>query len=88
MIGLSRQLRPDRLELIANKVREPQDLDAVNALAGSAGVAVAAVVPYDERLLIAERRGTAPLDFDSDGAAVRAIDELAGRLLAGATSSG
>ncbi len=87
MIGLSRQLRPDRLALIANKVREERELEAVRALAASTGIAVAAIVPYDERLLTAERRGCAPLDHDPDGAAVRAIDELAGWLLAGATSS-
>ena len=81
MIGLARQLRPGRLALLANKVRDEQELEAVHELSASTGLELGGVVPYDERLLTAERAGVAPLDFDPDGAAVMAIDELAGRLL-------
>ncbi len=85
MIGLARQLLPEHLALVANKVRDERDLEAVQALAASAEVAIAGVVPHDERLLAAERAGIAPLDFDPHGAAVMAIDELARRLLAPAS---
>ncbi len=85
MIGLARQLRPERLALIANKVRDEHELDAVRALAASAGVDVAGIVPYDAALLSAERQEIAPLDFDPQGAAVLAIDELAQLLLATAS---
>ncbi len=85
MIGLARQLLPEALALVANKVRDERELESVQALAASAGVSVLGVVPYDERLLAAEREEIAPLDFDSQGAAVMAIDELARLLLATAT---
>ncbi len=82
MIGLARQLSPERLALVTNKVRDEHELDAVHELAASTGVELAGVVPYDERLLAAERATTAPLDFDPRSAAVVAIGELTDRLLA------
>jgi CO dehydrogenase maturation factor len=82
MIGLARQLSPDRLELVVNKLRDDRELEAAQELAASTGVEIACVVPYDEGLLAAERAGQAPLDFDPQGAAVLAIDELATRLTA------
>ena len=45
------------------------------------GIAVAGTVPYDERLLDAERAASALLDFDPHAPAVTAIDELARELL-------
>ncbi|MDQ6805197.1 MAG: hypothetical protein M3065_09575 [Actinomycetota bacterium] len=86
MIGLGRQLSPERIELVVNKLRDDSELEAVHELASTTGVEIAAVIPYDGGLVSAERAGLAPLDFDPQGVAVLAIDELAGRLLA--TSSG
>lgn len=51
MVGLGKQLAPERLVLVANKVRDERELDAVEQLADSEGVAVAGAVPYDERLV-------------------------------------
>jgi CO dehydrogenase maturation factor len=82
MIGLGRQLSPDRIELVVNKLRDPRELEAVHELAASTGVEIAGVVPYDPGLMSAERAGLAPLDFDPEGPAVLAIDKLAERLLA------
>jgi CO dehydrogenase maturation factor len=82
MLGLAQQLSPDRLALVANKVRRERELEAVHELAAATGVGVAGVVPYDTRLLDAERAGVAPLDFDPGCAAVMAIAQLAERLLA------
>ena len=82
MIGLGKQLSPDRIELVVNKLRNERELEAVRELAASTGVEIAGVVPYDEGLMTAERAGLAPLDFDAQGPAVLAIAELAERLLA------
>ena len=81
MIGLGRQLSPDRIELVVNKLRDERELEAVHELATSEGVEIAAVIPYDVGLMTAERAGLAPLDFDPQGVAVLAIGELADRLL-------
>jgi CO dehydrogenase maturation factor len=88
MIGLGRQLSPDRIELVVNKLRHQHELDAVHELAASTGVEIAGVIPYDPGLMTAERAGLAPLDFDSHGPAVLAIDALAERLLASAPAVG
>jgi CO dehydrogenase maturation factor len=82
MIGLGRQLSPDRIELVVNKLRDEREIEAVHDLAASTGVEIAGVIPYDPGLMTAERASVAPLDFDPQGTAVLAIDELAERLLA------
>lgn len=82
MLGLGRQLSPQRIELVVNKVRDDSELEAVRELASTTGVEIAAVIPYDSGLMTAERAGLAPLDFDPQGAAVLAIGALAERLLA------
>lgn len=81
MVELGKQLEPERLVLVANKVRDARELEAVEELAASVGVPVAGAVPYDERLLDAERAGSALLDFDPRSPAVTALDELARELL-------
>ena len=81
MIGLARQLEPERLVIVANKVRAEDGLEAVHELAAAHGVEVAAAIPHDERLLAAERAGRAPVDYDPGASAVAAIDELARRLV-------
>jgi CO dehydrogenase maturation factor len=82
MIGLGRQLSPERIELVVNKLRDDSELEAVHELASTTGVEIAGVIPYDPGLMSAERAGLAPLDFDPHGIAVIAIEELAERLLA------
>lgn len=81
MIGLARQLDPERLLLVANKVRDAGGRDAVNRLAAEQGVEVAGAVPHDGRLLEADQDGSALLDFDPKAPAVAAIDALADALL-------
>jgi CO dehydrogenase nickel-insertion accessory protein CooC1 len=81
MIGLGRQLSPERIELVVNKLRDASELEAVHELASTTGVEIAGVIPYDSGLMTAERAGLAPLDFDPHGVAVMAIEELAERLM-------
>src|SRR5919197_4760296 len=73
---LGRDLGLD-VALVANKVRDARDLDAVRSFAAQHGLALAATVPYDERMPDAERAGVAPLDHAPDAPAVAAIEELA-----------
>ena len=93
MARLGKQLEPQRLAVVANKVREERELDAVRDLAASEGVEMAGAVPYDERLVETDWAATAPLDFDPGAPAVAAIDRLARRLIpatavAAATTAG
>ena len=81
MIGLARQLEPERLLLVANKVHGEDGRRAVDDLAAAEGVEVAGAVPHDPTLLEADLAGSALLDHDPDAPAVAAIAELAEELL-------
>src|SRR5919206_136452 len=50
MAVLAQDLGLERVALVANKVRDDSDLDAVREFAGEHGLEVAGVVPYDEAL--------------------------------------
>ena len=77
MAALGRDLGLERIALVANKVRNDRDLEAVNEFADRHGLEVAGVVPFDDRLPDAERAGRAPLDHAPDAPAVAAIGALA-----------
>ena len=83
MAVLARDLGLERIAVIANKIREEAELEAVREFADENGLHVAGVVPYDEALPDAERARQAPLDFAPDSAAVRAIGDLAEALIEG-----
>ena len=83
MAVLAKDLGLQRVQLVANKIRDEHELRAVREFAEQHGLDVAAVVPFDERLPEAERRGVAPLDFAPESEAVAAIGELAARLADG-----
>jgi CO dehydrogenase maturation factor len=82
MALLAKDLGLERVGLIANKIRDERELEAVNEFASKHGLEVAGVVPFDERFPEAERAGVSPLDLDADSPGVLAIAELARRLVA------
>ena len=82
---LARELGLGHVGLIANKVRDEHEAATVAAYAERHGIELAGAVPYDESFHEAERIPRAPLDHDPDAPAVRAIDGLAERLIAGGT---
>src|ERR671936_2288495 len=63
MALLAQDLGLERVALIANKIRDEQELEAVREFADQHGLELAGVVPFDEALPEAERARTAPLDF-------------------------
>src|SRR6516225_10071579 len=81
MAALAVDLGLERVALIANKIRDERELEAVREFAGAGDLDVAGVVPYDEQLPEAERAGRAPLDFAPDAPAVAAIGHLARELV-------
>ncbi len=81
MALLARDLGLSRVGLVANKVRDDRELEAVRSFAGQHGLPVEGVIPYDERMPDAERAVAAPLDFAPDAPAVKAIGELAEEVL-------
>jgi CO dehydrogenase maturation factor len=79
MAALAKDLGLERVVLVANKIRDERDLEAVREFAEQNGLEMAGVVPFDGRLEDAERAGKAPLDFDDHMPAVTAIEELSVR---------
>src|SRR5918999_2386096 len=63
MAALAKDLGLGEVALVANKIRDERELEAVREFAASHDLEVAAVIPFDERLPDAERASAAPLDF-------------------------
>jgi CO dehydrogenase maturation factor len=63
---------------LANKVREPDDVDLI---VNRTGLEVVGVVPWDEAFAEAERKRRAPIDEAPASEAVRAVESLVDRLL-------
>ena len=77
MAALAHDLGLQRVALIANKIRDDDELAAVQEFAAQNQLEIAAVVPYDESLPEAERARKAPLDFAPDTPAIGAITDFA-----------
>ncbi|HUR17869.1 MAG TPA: ArsA-related P-loop ATPase [Acidimicrobiales bacterium] len=68
---------PGEVVAIANKVRDPGDVELVER---RTGLDVVATVGWDEALAEAERQGAAPIDVAPDSPAVRAVESLVDRM--------
>ena len=77
MAALANDLGLERVALVANKVRDEREREAVQAFADKHDLEVAAFVPFDETFALAERAGVAPLDFNPDSPAIAPISRLA-----------
>lgn len=83
MASLANDLGLRRVGLIANKIRDGRELEAVQEFAAKHDLELVGVVPFDERFPEAERAGVSPLDVNGgDSPAITAIGELARRLVA------
>jgi CO dehydrogenase maturation factor len=82
MAALARDLGLERVVLVANKIRDDRELEAVREFAEQHGLEVAGVIPYDDAFPEAERAQQAPLDFAPSAPAVEAIRKLAQELVA------
>jgi CO dehydrogenase maturation factor len=74
-IGASRA----RVIVVANRVREPADLEAIQAAFDGHELVTVPEEPVIER---ADREGVAPIDLDPDAPGVQALAGLAGRIAA------
>lgn len=77
---LARELGIPRVYCVANKVRSAEDEEALRDFAAERNMDVIASIPDDVTMAKADRAGVAPLDFDPDSPAVRAIAGLVTQL--------
>ena len=88
MAALANDLGLERVGLVANKIRDERELEAVHEFAGRHGLEIAGIVPFDEGMPEAERAQAAPLDFAPEAPAVAAIATLATGMADGDGTSG
>jgi len=79
---LAEELDIPEIRVVANKVRDDADREAIEEFCADNDLEIATVVPFDDAVRHADQAGTAPFDHDREAPAVRAIEELAADLLA------
>ncbi len=80
---LATELGIGRVAVVANKVRDEQEAEAIRSYLERHGLPLAAEVPFDEAVMEADRAASGLLDVaGGDAPAVRALDRLADSLVA------
>jgi len=80
IVPLARALGIGRLYGVANKLRTPQDEEAVRAYCRNHDLELIAAVPFDENVTEADRTGRAVIDYDAASPIVRELSLVADRL--------
>ncbi len=79
--ALARELGIEEIVAVSTKVRDEGDRKAIADYCAQHSIVLAGEIPYDTRLLEAERSGKTPIDYDPESPAVKAIERLADSLL-------
>lgn len=82
VVLLARDLGIHDVVVVANKVRDDGDRDAIASFCAAHAMRLVGEVPFDGDLAAAERSGGAPFDLVPASPAVRAISALAATLVA------
>ncbi|MHB8718288.1 MAG: nucleotide-binding protein [Candidatus Dormibacteria bacterium] len=81
VVSLSSELGIPRRFVVANKVRNASDLDAIHDFCAQTSLELIGVVPWDGAFQEAEARQAAPIELAPESSGVRAIGELAEALV-------
>lgn len=73
---LAEDLGIPEVRVVANKVRDDTDREAIEEFCADHDLEVATVVPYDDQIRRADQSGEAAFDYDADSPGVTAIREL------------
>jgi len=77
IVPLARGLGINRIYGIANKLRSPEDEEAVRGYCRSHELELIATVPFDENVVEADRTGRAVIDYDATSPIVEELSRLA-----------
>ena len=77
---LARELGIPRVSAVASKVRDERERELVERLCKDEDCALAAVIPYDDEVRLADREGLPPIEAAPQGTMVRAVETLADSL--------
>jgi CO dehydrogenase maturation factor len=81
VVSLSSELGLTRRAVVANKVRNEADLEAINEFCAQSGLELIATVPWEPEFQEAESRFVAPIDYAPTAPGVIAAQELAHTLI-------
>ncbi|MGH7323897.1 MAG: hypothetical protein ACREJ9_04530 [Candidatus Rokuibacteriota bacterium] len=84
--ALARDLGLGDIRMVGNKIRSERDETTVREYAARHGLDLAGLVPWDDAVAEADRRGLALIDHAPDAPAVAAVRRLADLLLAPAAA--
>jgi CO dehydrogenase maturation factor len=87
IVPLARELGLQQVFVIGNKTRTPADEDALRAFCARRDYQMIGIIPFDAAVTDADARGQALIDVAPGTSAVKAIEELASRLLSGALAA-
>jgi CO dehydrogenase maturation factor len=83
---LATELAIPLIKVVANKVRNDEDLHAIEAYCRQHGMEIIGVIPHDNGLIEAERQAKAPYDFMPNSDGMRAIRVVAAEIARLATT--
>lgn len=78
---LAADLGIPEVRVVANKVTDDRDREAIEDFCADHDLKIAAVIPFDDTVRYADQEGIAPIDYDENSPAVVAIWELADNLI-------
>jgi CO dehydrogenase maturation factor len=76
VVALAAELGVTDVKVLANKVRDDADREAIEAFCAANDMRVAGVIPFDATLAEAERQGRPPIEHAPDGPAMSALRTL------------
>lgn len=82
LVELAKELGIKQVAAIANKVRTEEDEQAVRAFCDRIDLPIAAVIPFDEQVMQAEREGKTLIDMNGQSTALPRLRELADQITA------
>ncbi len=80
--GLAKEAGIKESVIVGNKVASPREGELIEQFAKTNGIPILGLVPYDEKVLEADRQGETPLKNGSQSIGVAAIRKLGEKLLA------
>ncbi|HVE45346.1 MAG TPA: AAA family ATPase [Acidimicrobiales bacterium] len=84
---LAAELPIGQVAVVANKLRSPDDLEAMEEFFANHNMVVQGRVPWSDSVLDADKAGTPLIDYDPDGPVVAAVAELVQKLTAVGTAA-
>ncbi len=74
---LAKELGLQRIFVVANKVKNADEEEAIRQFCRHNNLQLVAAIPFDEKVVEAEKFGRSPFDYDEKSRAVRKIREIA-----------